>query len=90
MSEAEQFSEFATLKYFDSLHLSTLAISLLVIVVVPLIGRRLSAVTAGERSGCSWRSRSEMVDYPNPASLIELTLVKDLTLLLCQCSHGIL
>jgi hypothetical protein len=45
LSEPEQLSKFAkSLKYFDSLYLSALAISLLAIVAIPLIGRCLSAV----------------------------------------------
>ena len=89
MSEPEQLSEFAkSLKLFDGLHLSALAISLLAIVVIPFIGRCLSAIN---RRRMMWllvafAIGQELVDYGNRASLRELTLIKDLPLHLCQYS----
>ena len=89
MSEPEQLSEFAkSLKLFDGLHLSALAISLLAIVLIPFIGRCLSAIN---RRRMIWllvafAIGQELVDYGNRASLRELTLIKDLPLHLCQYS----
>ena len=89
MSEPEQLSEFAkSLKLFGGLHLSALAISLLAIVVIPFIGRCLSAIN---RRRMMWllvafAIGQELVDYGNRASLRELTLIKDLPLHLCQYS----
>ena len=89
MSEPEQLSEFAkSLKLFGGLHLSALAISLLAIVLIPFIGRCLSAIN---RRRMMWllvafAIGQELVDYGNRASLRELTLIKDLPLHLCQYS----
>ena len=89
MSEPEQLSEFAkSLKLFGGLHQSALAISLLAIVLIPFIGRCLSAIN---RRRMMWllvafAIGQELVDYGNRASLRELTLIKDLPLHLCQYS----
>ena len=89
MSEPEQLSEFAkSLKLSGGLHLSALAISLLAIVLIPFIGRCLSAIN---RRRMMWllvafAIGQELVDYGNRASLRELTLIKDLPLHLCQYS----
>ena len=79
MSEPEQLSEFAkSLKLFGGLHLSALAISLLATVLIPFIGRCLSAIN---RRRMMWllvafAIGQELVDYGNRASLRELTLIK--------------
>ena len=89
MSEPEQLSEFAkSLKYFDILHLSAPAISLLAIVVIPLIGHCLSAVNRRRMVLLlvAFAVGQEMIDYANRGSLRELTLMKDLPLLLCKAS----
>ena len=89
MSEPEQLSEFAkSLKLFGGLHLSALAISLLAIVLIPFIGRCLSAIN---RRRMFWLLLTfavgqEMIDYANRGSLRELTLMRDLPLLLCKAS----
>ena len=89
MSEPEQLSEFAkSLKLFGGLHLSALAISLLVIRLIPFIGRCLSAINRRRMMWAlvAFAIGQEMIDYGNRASLRELTLVKDLPLHLYQYS----
>lgn len=82
MSEPEQLSEFAkSLKIFGGLHL-------LAIVLIPFIGRCLSAIN---RRRMMWllvafAIGQELVEYGNRASLRKLTLIKDLPLHLCQYS----
>jgi len=89
LNEPEQLTEFAkSLKYFDSLHLYALVISLSAITVIPFIGRFVSVIN---RRRMMWFLvvfvvAQEIVDYGNRASLRELTLEKDLPLHLCQYS----